>query len=94
MTSFVKETSYDGQEYLGDNYVSTRGKRATDALITTVKYVSVCPRHTHVYHFGMYCCAYEKVANGTSISRRSPIKACLSTQRMRCPTISWYKKTH
>ena len=93
MTSFITETSTDGETYLEDFYVSNKGKQSTDSLITTVKFISVCPEsHPYVYHHGMYCCGYKFVANGTTINKRSAIQACSSTERMRCPTINWYKR--
>ena len=58
---------------------------------STLKYLSKCPQsHPYPYNNGKHCCMFEKVANGTTINKRSAVDECSIANRIQCPTNSYY----
>ena len=93
MLTFVERTTPFAKQESGVYYTTNAGKQTTEDLLQEVKFISACPStHPYTYHYGMYCCNFEKVANGTTLNKRSVISECPVLKRMRCPTISWYKQ--
>jgi len=88
---FPSKSVFYSDEYYG---LPEAVKDTQSQHFSTLKYLSKCPlSHPYPYNNGKYCCVFEKVANGTTINKRSGIDECSYSNRIRCPTNDYYGDT-